>query len=192
MPREIVWQHSNEIGIEHLTLRFSDDGSQEAASTVVNVIDGRPFTLSYRIEAEGWITRRLMVEMPRGDARIDLRSDGDGRWFMGDDSQSDLEGCIDVDIMATPFTNALPIGRLQLQPGESRDLDVVYVAVPSLEVSRSSQRYTCLSDRGEYRYQSLRAGEVAFSVDIAVDEDGLVIDYPGFFRRIALAQDEGG
>jgi hypothetical protein len=46
------------------------------------------------------------------------------------------------------------------------------------------QRYTCLekSDRGGlYRFLSLD-GE--FTADLPVDAGGLVLDYPGLFRRV--------
>ena len=47
-------------------------------------------------------------------------------------------GCIDVDIRATPFTNTLPIRRLALQPGESRDLRMAFIDVPGLDVRPST------------------------------------------------------
>jgi len=45
-----------------------------------------------------------------------------------------------------------------------------------LEVSE--QRYTCL-ERGLYRFEAGR-----FEAELPVDADGLVLDYPGLFRRI--------
>ena len=112
-------------------------------------------------------------------------ADGAGRWTTASgDALPVLDGCIDVDISATPFTNTLPIRRLALHPGEARDLDVEYVSVPDLAVMLDGQRYTCLergTQGGLYVYASL---DSAFRADLAVDADGLVLDYPELFRRV--------
>ena len=96
----------------------------------------------------------------------------------------ELQGCIDADISVTPFTNTLPIRRLGLAPEESAELYVAYVVGTRLQAWPEPQRYTCLekSDRGGlYRFLSLD-GE--FTADLPVDADGLVLDYPGLFRRV--------
>ena len=95
----------------------------------------------------------------------------------------ELEGCIDVDISATPFTNTLPIRRLELEPGQSEELTVTYVRVPELLVGPERQRYGCLeaqTDGGLYRLEALPSG---FTAELPVGAEGLVIDYPGLFRR---------
>jgi hypothetical protein len=43
------------------------------------------------------------------------------------------------------------------------------------------QRYTCLEPRRRYRYAAL---DIDFVREIAVDADGLVVTYPGLFRRL--------
>jgi len=90
-----------------------------------------------------------------------------------------LAGCIDVDFTASPFTNTLPIRRLGLGVGQSARLRVVYIRVPALEIRPATQTYTRL-DATHYRYES-----GTFRADLPVDEDGLVLDYPGLWRRIA-------
>jgi uncharacterized protein len=95
-----------------------------------------------------------------------------------------LRGCSDVDIQVTPFTNTLPIKRLNLKPGESKEIAVVYVNISELNLSRFEQRYTCISkdkDGGVYRYESLSSG---FTSELKVDADGLVVDYPGIFKMV--------
>ena len=99
-----------------------------------------------------------------------------------------LKGCSDVDIMITPFTNTLPIRRLNLALHESREISVVYFSLPDLTVSRLDQRYTFLlqeKDHSVYKYESLNSG---FTRDIKVDADGLVIDYPGIFKLVSKQQ----
>jgi hypothetical protein len=117
---------------------------------------------------------------------VDLEADGSDRWHAaGGQARADLEGCIDVDISATPFTNTLPIRRLGLEPGGSSEIDVVYVdPLPALEVRREAQRYTYLEVRehgARYLYQSVRSG---FRAELEVDADGLVLDYPDLWERV--------
>jgi uncharacterized protein len=98
---------------------------------------------------------------------------------------STLDGCLDLDISRTPFTNTLPIRRVALAPGESTDLLVAYTSVPDLSIRPVRQRYTCLSrtpSDGTYRYEGLESN---FTADLLVDEKALVVDYPGIWKRAA-------
>jgi uncharacterized protein len=47
-------------------------------------------------------------------------------------------------------------------------------------VAPDGQRYTHLSER-LIRYEAL---DGSFAADIAVDQDGIVVDYPGIARRV--------
>jgi uncharacterized protein len=52
-----------------------------------------------------------------------------------------------------------------------------------LLVGAERQRYGCLqarADGGLYRFEALPSG---FTAELPVDADGLVLDYPGLFRR---------
>ena len=118
-----------------------------------------------------------------GGEALEPLADGQGRWTTSPgDPLPGLDGCIDADISATLFTNTLPIRRLGLRTGESIDLKVAYVAAPGLGVEPDGQRYTCPKEGELYRYESL---ESDFMADLRVDADGLVLDYPGLFRRIS-------
>jgi len=91
----------------------------------------------------------------------------------------------DVDIRITPATNTLPIKRLGLRKGQSRDITVCYVPLPSQIngeslAQRAEQRYTCIEEGRSYLYQGIFRG---FQAVLEIDEAGLVIDYPETFRR---------
>jgi uncharacterized protein len=124
-----------------------------------------------------------------GQQPLVLQTDGAGHWTTpAGEALPDLAGCLDIDISATPFTNTLPIRRLSLQVGETRAIAVAYVALPELHVRPLRQRYTCLAmwpDGGLYRFEHLESG---FTAELPVDADGLVLDYPGLFRRVWPAQ----
>ncbi len=94
-----------------------------------------------------------------------------------------LEGCAEVDLSASAFTNTIPIRRLDLAENQKADLKVAYVDAYSMEVKTAEQRYTCVhrgTSESSYYYEGLAAGQ---RVVVTVDSDGLILDYPGVFRR---------
>ena len=98
---------------------------------------------------------------------------------MFDDDERDFAGCTDIDISCTPFTNTLPIRRLNLKIGESAEIQVLHVDCPQIRFEVSRQRYERLSE-SQYRFTSL---ENDFTAIITVDENGFVTDYPELFER---------
>ena len=178
----MAWTTWTGEGIERLNV-VRDGGRVLATAVVEGAENGTPFGVRYEILCDArWRVRSLTVQPLSGGKALELLADGQGRWTTGQgDPLPDLDGCIDADISATPFTNTLPIRRLGLRTGESADLKVAYVAVPGLGVEPDGQRYTCLKEGELYRYESLESDFVA---DLRVDADGLVLDYPGLFRRI--------
>jgi len=185
VEREVMWAPWEGPGLEHLRL-VTSDGGVVANGLVIGLEAGRPFRISYEIRCDGrWRVREVRVATPDSERPvIELLANGEGRWNgRGGEPLPELDGCIDVDISATPFTNTLPIRRLGLEPGESEELVVTYVRVPELLVGAERQRYGCLEaqvDGGLYRLEALPSG---FTAELPVDADGLVIDYPGLFRR---------
>jgi len=127
------------------------------------------------------VTRAVRVEAQApGIARtLSLSADAARRWSTSAGDLPALSGCIDVDVSFSPSTNLLPIRRLGLAVGESEDVIAAWILLPDLQVKPLPQRYTRIGER-RYRYQS-RGG--AFSVELDVDEAGLVLDYPPFWKR---------
>ncbi len=115
---------------------------------------------------------------------IKLSANGESSWSADGERAPDLDGCVDVDISVTPFTNTIPIRRLALGPRESTDLAVVYVDIFGMKGKHARQRYTCLkhgAEGGKFRYET---PESVFVADLRVDADGLVFDCPEAFRRV--------
>ena len=98
-----------------------------------------------------WRVRRAEVETIGGGPSIVLTADGAGHWRDGAGApRPELDGAIDVDLPMTPFTNTLPIRRLNLRAGEAADLRVVYIVIPQGRVTVDPQRYVCLEPRRRY------------------------------------------
>lgn len=186
--RTILWTPWESPGLEHVSLVQSDELIL-ADGLIIGVAeaDGRPFRARYTIQCDArWRVRELRIDMlDAANRRLDLMSDGAGHWSDGaGEPLPGLAGCFDVDISATPFTNTLPIRRLALAPGAAADVNVVYVALPELTAAPGMQRYTRLDDGAGARYR-FHSRSHDFTAELPVDADGLVLDYPGLFRRLA-------
>jgi hypothetical protein len=183
--RDIYWTPWDEPGAEHLRLTLDEDGAH-ADGVILRRKDGQDLRAHYRLELDGqWSVKRLHFALLGTDKGLHLESDGQGTWTVNREPAPVLNGCLDLDIEATPFTNTLALRRLGLEAEESAELRVAYVPVPTLEVRPVEQRYTCLArlgaDGGRYRYEGLFRD---FAAELEVDRDGLVMDYPETFRRI--------
>jgi hypothetical protein len=176
------WKDWSGEGLEHLVLQERADGIS-AESLVLTPPEDTPVAARYRIVCRpDWRVLRLEVSFLGETRRLELSSDGAGRWTdRAGIPRPDLAGAIDVDLSATPFTNTLPIRRLDLGAGRVETVRVVYVRFPGLEVTLDHQRYTCLEPRRRYRFESLDSD---FTREIEVDRDGLVVTYPSLFRRV--------
>ncbi|GBF05079.1 hypothetical protein DAERI_030245 [Deinococcus aerius] len=176
---DAVWRSLDpeEPSLEHLCLT----GWTRAEGTVVGVAGGRPYTLNYLVEIAPDGHPTFVGADVAGGAALTLRRSATGEWASGTRRpRPDLRGCADVDIRATPFTNTLPIRRLGLSVGESRELRAVWVDVPTLELRVARQRYKRTGE-ATYRYENLDSG---YTNEITVDRFGLVTLYPGAFERL--------
>jgi uncharacterized protein len=176
------WQDWSGKGIEH-TVISCRQASNTAEGVVIGAADNEPFAMRYQIRCDGsWTLHYASVEIVGAQRKVELLSDGRGKWTdASGNALPGLEGAIDVDISATPFTNTLPVRRLQLARGHSAEIRAAYVHVPDLNIVRDPQRYTCLEPLRRYRYESLDSD---FVQEIEVDADGLVVTYPGLFKRL--------
>ncbi len=175
------WRDWAGESLQHLVLTQGPDVIV-AEAVVVGEEEGARFGAHFRITCDAdWRTRRVEVDMAGTDRRVDLHGDGAGRWRDGAGKPlPELNGAIDVDLPLTPFTNTLPIRRLNLGAGQSADLHMVYIVLPAFTVTVDPQRYVCLEKLRRYRYESLDSD---FMREVEVDSDGLVVTYPDLYRR---------
>jgi hypothetical protein len=188
MDRHVRWAPAEGTGLEHLRLHRSGAWIQADSVVIGGDADhpggGVQWALTYTIVLDAeWRVRSVAVTDHAGDRRLRLIADGGGAWTTGDGTAlPELDGCIDVDLVATPFTNTLPIRRLRLEPGESAVVKVAYLPLPDLVPFATEQRYTALAAR-RWRFESLNGS--GFTAEISTDANELVLDYPGLYRRVA-------
>ncbi|MCM5680045.1 putative glycolipid-binding domain-containing protein [Schlegelella sp. S2-27] len=185
--RAICWlpswnQDQPGVGLEHLLL------SPGAADSVVLAIDEDqgPFRLTYRLGwDDAWQLRHagLKVVTELFTHSLHLETDGAGHWRDERGPLDELEGCRDIDIWPTPFTNSFPIRREPMALGERREFRMAWIFAPDLTVQVQPQAYTRLGER-RYLFENLDGS--GFRAELPVDDDGIVIDYPELFQRVRL------
>jgi hypothetical protein len=170
-------------GFEVLFARPDPDGLHFDGH-VTAVEDGEAWSVRYAISLEpSWRTRtaRVVVRSATGEHETHLEADGNGAWRVDGTPAPHLDGCLDVDLEASAFTNAFPIHRLDLTTGAEAQAPAAYARVRDARVERLEQSYRRL-DETRYAYE---APDLEFQAEIVYDEHGLILDYPGIATRVA-------
>ena len=185
LVRELLWRRLDVPGIEYFRLWDGPHGPR-LAGTVILADEGSPLRLKYGVAcAPDWTTRGVHVVLTQGAVtrHLKLVVDDDRRWWRGSEEITAVAGCLDVDLSFSPATNLLPLRRLGLAAGESRDLTAAWVRFPGLDLEPLAQRYTRL-DGHRLRYEN-RDG--SFTADLELDAVGLVVNYPPLWEQVAAA-----
>jgi hypothetical protein len=197
MEIDVGWAALENRGLEHVVLSGGPDGWLAQGDVIM--AGARLLTVRYQLRCDrGWRFTDLTISVTdaAGERRLVLAA-RDGRWQANGQPRPDLDGCTDIDLSCTPLTNTLPIRRLGWSATLQHDLQVAYVSVAGLDVRKAEQRYTLLTRPARqgtgrrdqaapvwantvFRYQS-----GTYRADLPVDSDGLVIDYPGGWQRVA-------
>ncbi len=169
------WQRWDEQGGDTIHLRWENEGW-----TATGEVAGANVSYVLRLSAM-WQVRQFLLFRDMDEPDLWLGNDGSGRWGeINGAHRPDLDGCHDIDLPVTPFTNTVPIRRLQLDVGHAADLSTAVVDVETLGVVPVRQRYHHVRER-RFAYANLDSG---FETEFDVDEYGLVHDYPDHFRRV--------
>ena len=158
----------------------SDADGHTIEGTIVGVEEGRPFRVTYVVRCDSaWRTREARVSVDDGGTarEVVVRANDDGSWSVNGKPARELQSCTDIDLEGTPATNTLPIRRLDWRAEARRDVHTAWVRFPSLHVERAVQTYTRL-EPGRFLFESR-----AFRAHVEVDDDGLVVDYEGVWKR---------
>jgi uncharacterized protein len=155
--------HTSRDGFEVVCI----DGRRFRGQTT-GVAGDRPWALRYAIELDdAWRTRRAEV------GGVVLEADGAGHWRVDGDPAPALDGCLDVDLEASAFTNAFPVAR------GATDAPAAWVRF-DLGVERLEQTYRRSGER-TYAYF---CPDLGFGAELVFGADGIVVEYPGIASRV--------
>jgi uncharacterized protein len=184
--RVAAWEHHGaRQGFEVVFFGCDDLCSLSGCTTAVE--GGSAFAVEYEIvlDARSYTrSTRVVCRSSTGRSVASIEADGRGHWTINGTAAPHLDGCLDVDLESSALTNAFPVRRLHLSPGEQAEAPAAYVRALDAEVERLEQRYRRLDDAaGRSRYEYC-APAFDFRCDLGYDDSGLVVDYPGIARRV--------
>ena len=186
LPPFAGWRHCGaREGFEVVFFAVCDAGLRIEGHTAA-IEEGEPFAVRYAIELdEHWRTRtaRVSGQSMLGTRAVLLESDARGSWMVDGDAAPHLDGCFDVDLEASSLTNAFPVHRLAIGPGDAADAPAAYVRALNLEVERLEQRYVRINDGAGHQRYDYTSPAFDFRCELVYDEAGLVLDYPGIAVR---------
>ncbi|HSK46976.1 MAG TPA: putative glycolipid-binding domain-containing protein [Coriobacteriia bacterium] len=176
--REMGWQRLDERGQERCVFACEEELCLLAGAGGI-AINGSGLVYEYRVELDTrWQVMRTGIVAHLGAEEFHVlleRRDGDS-WTMDGVHAAQLEGCTDVDFEFSASTNTLAIKRLGLEIGEEGHSRAVWILEPELKLDVLDQHYKRI-DANRYEYS---AGD--YSTVLEVDDDDVVVHYPGLFE----------
>lgn len=184
----LAWAGLDAPRLEAARIVLGERSLRASGSMVSASQDGAaPFSASYALSTdENGVVGRLTVRTvcAEGEQHVTLTRSEEGIWLVdhgGGAARTDFDGALDVDLAFSPLFNTLPVRRLALhEAGPEHELPMVFVTLPSLDVQLVQQTYRSVSV-GDPAVVGLRGD--SFDVDITIDPDGLVLEYPGLAKR---------
>jgi hypothetical protein len=188
-PTVLTWRAHDVSRMESARVQLSGKRVKAYGRIVAAATDAHPaFSASYDLvtdEAGGTKRLSLTVTLAERERQLSIARDEENMWLVQDHQNQTrrlaYDGALDVDVVLSPFFNALPIRRTDLhQRGDSITVPVVYVRLPELSVEAASISYASAGpDSNEVKVHSPVA-----ETTITVDADGFILDYPGLAERI--------
>ncbi|GAB3026073.1 hypothetical protein MBOU_54930 [Mycobacterium bourgelatii] len=162
--------------------RIKANGRIVAAATDTNPAFGAFYELQ---TDESGATKRfgLTVTLAERERQLAIARDEENMWLITDhqgERRAGYNGALDLDVVLSPFFNALPIRRLGLhEHAESVTLPIVYVNVPSMTVTADTVSYAT-----EGRLDGIKLRSPVANTTVTVDTYGFIAEYPGLAERI--------
>jgi hypothetical protein len=183
MVRNIIWKGLEAESLEFCSIHFHE--WIDVKSSIVGCSDDIPFKVDYELTlSKDWIISDFSIRAWLGNVEqsLHLKHNGYGVWSGNGNEWKDIEGCLDIDISLTPFTNSLPINRIKTGFHQKTDIEVVYIDVLNFDISKEIQHYQLL-ENNKYHFANSDGGFIA---DIIVDEFNLIQYYPELFERLLI------
>jgi uncharacterized protein len=184
-PAVAAWLHQQaRTGFEVAGIRPVSSGWVLDGCTSA-VEDGEAWVVDYQIEVSThWSSRSARATRRIGAASrsATVEGDGHGGWWVDGLPRPDLDGCSDVDLESSALTNAFPVHRLALEPGQSATAPAAYIRT-SLAVERLEQTYTRIDNQEGHQRFRYRAPAFGFECELLYDASGFALRYPGIAVR---------
>ncbi|WP_160136523.1 putative glycolipid-binding domain-containing protein [Chryseobacterium sp. c4a] len=180
--KTLIWQGIAFQSLEYFKLKENDKDLQ-VTSKIIGCYEDKIYAVDYQLTIDSeWNIQEFMIESEINTVKNRLTGKKyQHEWKINNMINADFDGFNFIDISLTPFTNTLPINNLKLAENDTQEIKVIYIDVLNNLVKPVTQQYTRIATH-TYHYDNLQTD---FKSDIVVDENGLVVNYPKLFDKIA-------
>jgi len=132
-------------------------------------------------------TKRLgmTVTVAERERQLVVARDEENMWMVTDhqgESRAAYQGALDVDVVFSPFFNALPIRRVGLnERADSVTVPTIYVRLPEMSVTSAVVSYNSPAAGAR---EGIKVHSPVSDVTLTVDADGFIVNYPDLAERI--------
>ena len=185
-PAILTWRAQGFLGRGSGWVQLEDNRVRAEERVAAAPTPSHPaFSASYDLvtdEAGGTKRLSLTVTLAERERQLSIARDEENMWLVqhhtGESKRAAFDGALDVDVIFSPFFNALPIRRTGLyQRTDSITCPVVYVRLPELSVDPAVISYSSAPD-------GIKLHSPVAETTIRVDDEGFILDYPGLAERI--------
>jgi hypothetical protein len=185
-PATLTWRAHDVPRMESVRVQLAGNRVKAYGRIVAAATASHPaFSASYDLVTdETGATKRLSltVTLAERERQLSIARDEENMWLIqqhtGETKRAAYDGALDVDVIFSPFFNALPIRRTGLhRRTDSVTLPVVYVRMPELSVDAAVISYSSAPD-------GIKLHSPVAETTITVDDEGFILDYPGLAERI--------
>ncbi|MCV7282958.1 putative glycolipid-binding domain-containing protein [Mycolicibacterium flavescens] len=185
-PAILTWRAHDVPRMESVRVHVAGNRIKAYGRIVAAATPSHPaFSASYDLvtdEAGGTKRLSMTVTLAERERQLSIARDEENMWLVqqhtGETSRAAFDGALDVDVIFSPFFNALPIRRTGLyERSDSFSCPVVYVRLPELSVETAVISYSSAED-------GIKLHSPVAETTITVDSDGFILDYPGLAERI--------
>ncbi|MGA8329461.1 MAG: putative glycolipid-binding domain-containing protein [Mycobacterium sp.] len=164
--------------------RIKANGRIVAAATDTNPAFAAYYDL---LTDENGATKRLgmTVTSAERERQLVVARDNENMWLVTDhrgDSRAAYDGALDVDVVFSPFFNALPIRRLGLhERADAVTVPTIYVNLPAMSIASAPVSY---SSPAPGSGDGIKVHSPVSETVLTVDDHGFIVDYPNLAERI--------
>jgi uncharacterized protein len=185
----LTWRAYDARRMESVRVQLSGKRLKANGRIVAAATDTNPaFAAYYDLQTDDrGSTKRLgmTVTSSERERQLAVARDEENMWLVTDhqgESRASYEGALDVDVVFSPFFNALPIRRCDLMArSDSIAVPTIYVRLPEMSVTSALVSYSSAAPAAG---EGIKVHSPVSEVTLTVDGDGFIVDYPGLAERI--------
>ncbi|MFP1153908.1 putative glycolipid-binding domain-containing protein [Mycobacterium sherrisii] len=183
----LTWRAPDISRMESVRVQVSGKRIKATGRIVAAATETNPaFGAFYELQTDdSGATKRfgLTITLAERERQLAIARDEENMWMITDhqgERREGYQGALDVDVVFSPFFNALPIRRLGLhEHADTTTLPMVYVNVPEMSVAAATVSYA-----SEGRLDGIKLRSPVADTTVSVDADGFIVEYPGLAERI--------